>query len=346
MVSIKTINLYQRVLKQALANKQEIINDHNKLLFYFNEMPASSQRTAIAAFRFFKDEFNISENQIVELKKHYKPHTNKKEFHYMTQDHINKLRIYLSTCKSIKEKIIITILFDLGVRKFEVAKVVQRYFETRNSDFQIIGKKSTVRKVFLTNEVEALLRKANLEHDEQTIIKWCSLESVYNITKKVFKFIGFNGACHDFRRHFAQNLDEKGERISVIKTLMGHSNIATTSIYIKQNDNELKKVIQNQHKQRDAVDLKHHIEMTNRVDELVKQVNEKDEFIKNLLTQIENLTTQNTLLTNQYNDLLNHFNRLKNKNKYIKENKRAETLIKRKINKYEQETIQELFNSL
>ena len=345
MINDKTLNLYQRVLKQALLNKNEIVQNKAKLLDYFNDLPATSQRTAIAAFRYFKDEFNINEDDITSLKKHFKVHINKKEFHYMTQDHINKLRIYISST-TLKEKLILTILFDLGVRKFEVEKVIEGYLKSRNSDFQIIGKKHSVRKIYLTNEVEALLRQALLEHDEATVLKWSTNDAVYNITKKCFKFIGYTGACHDFRRHFAQNLDEKGERLSVIKSLMGHSNIATTSIYIRQNDNELKKVIQNQHKAKEAIDLKHHIALTNRVDELVKETNKKDEFINHLLKQIELLTNQNETLVKQYNDLLDHFNRLKNKNKYIKENKRVETLIKRKLNKYEQKMIENLLHSL
>ena len=72
---------------------------------------------------------------------------------------------------SLKEKLILTILFDLGVRKFEVEKVIEGYLKSRNSDFQIIGKKHSVRKIYLTNEVEALLRQALLEHDEATVLK-------------------------------------------------------------------------------------------------------------------------------------------------------------------------------
>ena len=345
MISDKTLNLYKRILSQSLNNKELIIKDKSKLLEFFNELPATSQRTAIAAYRYFKNEFNINEDDITNLKKHFKIHTNKKEFHYMTQDHINKLRIYLSST-TLKEKLILTILFDLGVRKFEVQKVIEGYLKSRNSDFQIIGKKSSVRKIYLTREVEALLRNALLEYYPETIIKWASNDSVYNVTKKCFKFIGYNGACHDFRRHFAQNLDEKGERLSVIKSLMGHSNIATTSIYIKQNDNELKKVIQNQHKVKESIDIKQHIALTQRVDDLVNDANKKDEFISHLLKQIEHLTEENKRLVEEFKNLKNHFTRLKNQNKYTKENKRVETLIKRKINKYETKVIQNLLHSL
>ena len=345
MISNKTLELYKCVLKQPLLNKNEIVENKDKLVEYFNQMTAKSQRIAIPAFRYFKNEFNINEDDIANLRKHFKVHTNKKEFHYMTKDHINKLKIYLSSC-TLKEKLILTILFELGIRRFEVQKVVKGYLKSRNSDFQIITKKNSVRKIYLTNEVEALLRQALIDYDETTILKWTSDSIVYRTTKKCFSYIGYNGACHDFRRHFAQNLDEKGERLSVIKSLMGHSNIATTSIYIRQNDNELKKVIQNQHKVKEAIDVKQHIALTNRVDELVNDANKKDEFINHLLKQIESLTKENSLIVNRYNDLLDHFNRLKNKNKYIKENKRVEALIKRKMNKYETEAIKNLLHSL
>lgn len=341
MLSEKTYKLYLRILKEFFANKEKILFDKNNLLIYFNNLPATSQRTAIAALRYFKFDFNLDEEEIVGLKKNYKIHTNKKEFNYMTIDHINKLKIYLSKTTE-KEKIILMTLFELGVRKFEVQKVIEKFIETQNSNFNIVGKKGTVRKIYLTIELMNLYKIVLKKFSKEQIIKWCSLDSVYNITKKCFKIIGFFGACHDFRRHFAQNLDEKGERLSVIKTLMGHSNIATTSIYIRQNDNELINVIQNQHKQKPTIDVKQHIELTNRVEQLIKLIDEKDKMINNLLKTVEEVVNDNNDLKNKLKSIENRYKRLKNSNKEQKEQKRIETLIKRKINKYEKEQIKNI----
>ena len=340
MLCEKTYKLYLRILKEFLENKSQILNDHILINKYFDNLPATSQRTAIAALKYFKNDFNLTEDEINQLKKNYKKHLNKKEFYYMNADHINKLKIYLATV-DLKNKLILNILFDLGVRKFEVAKVVEQYLKSRNNEFNIIGKKGTIRKIYLTKNIEYLFKKSLLEFDEKIILKWTNLDQVYRITKKCFEYIGFNGACHDFRRHFAQNLDEKGERLSVIKTLMGHSNIATTSIYIKQNDNELRQVINNQHKQKPVVDVKHHIELTNRCEELLNSINTKDEMIQNLLIKIESLVQDNQSLKNELSELNNKFKRLKNSNSYSKEIKRIDSLIKRRIINYEKERIQQ-----
>ena len=123
---------------------------------------------------------------------------------------------------------------------------------------------------------------------------------------------------------------------------MGHSNIATTSIYIRQNDNELINVIQNQHKQKPTIDVKQHIELTNRVEQLIKLIDEKDKMINNLLKTIEEVVNDNNNLKNKLKLIENRYKRLKNSNKEQKEQKRIETLIKRKINKYEKEQIKNI----
>ena len=45
---------------------------------------------------------------------------------------------------------------------------------------------------------------------------------------------------HDLRRTFATRLLDKGVDINVVKNLMGHSNIATTSMYDRRGDEAMK----------------------------------------------------------------------------------------------------------
>ncbi len=344
MISTKTKNLYDRILKKFFLNKEQILENKENILTYFNELPATSQRTAIAALRYYNQEFNINENDLANLKLNYKKHLNKKEFHYMNDDHVNKLKIYINSTKD-KERLILMILFDLGVRKFEVEKVIENWVEKQMSEFNIISKKGTIRKVYLSKAVESLLSYSYSKYGDE-IIKWASNDTVYRITKKCFKIIGYKGACHDFRRHFAQNLDERGERLSVIKSLMGHSNIATTSIYIRQNDNELKKVIENQHKEKEIINTKEYSMMLQRAEDLKEVSNNQKDTIESLMQQIKELQEENLRLANDYKELKAHFVRLKDANKYIKNNKRVDDLIKRKIKTYEEERIKRIINCI
>tara|TARA_B110000093_G_scaffold33417_1_gene34368 strand:+ start:2017 stop:2595 length:579 start_codon:yes stop_codon:yes gene_type:complete len=61
---------------------------------------------------------------------------------------------------------------------------------------------------------------------------------------KVYGSAGFDSASsHSGRRSFATNVLRSGVDIVALKTLMNHSNIATTAEYVTHNDEYLKKVV-------------------------------------------------------------------------------------------------------
>ena len=61
---------------------------------------------------------------------------------------------------------------------------------------------------------------------------------------KVYGSAGFDSASsHSGRRSFATNVLRSGVDIVALKTLMNHSNIATTAEYVSHNDEYLKKVV-------------------------------------------------------------------------------------------------------
>ena len=61
---------------------------------------------------------------------------------------------------------------------------------------------------------------------------------------KVYGSAGFDSASsHSGRRSFATNILRSGVDIVALKTLMNHSNIATTAEYVSHNDEYLKKVV-------------------------------------------------------------------------------------------------------
>ena len=245
----------------------------------------------------------------------------------MTQAHVNNFKLYVASSLKLKDKLILTILFDLGVRKFEVKKVIEGYFRYSKSEFNIIGKHQQTRKIFLTHKIIELIELAKTKYSQQEISKWASEQTVYRVTKKCFNYIGYNGACHDFRRHFAQNLDEHGQRLTVIKTLMGHKNINTTSTYIRQSDAELREVINNQHFVKQTIDTKMYHELVNTkmyhelVNKLYKSeqtLHNNNDMINQLLNQISELTEQNQILNKQHDALLVQANKNKDNDRYFR----------------------------
>lgn len=318
MISNKTLNTYRIVLQQMFIKQKEILEDKNILFSLFDNSKPSCQNLIIPALMHFKNEFNLSENDISTLKCRKQRHTNKKEFEYMTESHVNNFKLYVASSLKLKDKLILTILFDLGVRKFEVKKVIEGYFRCNKSEFNIIAKHQQTRKIFLTHKIIELIELAKTKYNQHEILKWASEQTVYRITKRCFNYIGYNGACHDFRRHFAQNLDEHGQRLTVIKTLMGHKNINTTSTYIRQSDAELREVINNQHFTKQTIDTKMYHELINKLAKNEQALNNNNEMIENLLTKISELTELNQILNYQNKSLIKFCDKKKDDKVYRK----------------------------
>jgi|TARA_R110002074_G_scaffold355092_1_gene526985 integrase/recombinase XerD len=68
--------------------------------------------------------------------------------------------------------------------------------------------------------------------------------SLSHLMLKVYGSAGFDGASsHSGRRSFATNILRSGVDIVALKTLMNHSNIATTAEYVTHNEEYLKQAI-------------------------------------------------------------------------------------------------------
>lgn len=61
--------------------------------------------------------------------------------------------------------------------------------------------------------------------------------------ERIYKEAGLEGASsHSGRRTFATNLIEKGVDIKAVQTLMGHSSVAMTAVYVENNPHRLRKI--------------------------------------------------------------------------------------------------------
>lgn len=71
-----------------------------------------------------------------------------------------------------------------------------------------------------------------------------SPNSLSQLIKKKFDEIGLRGhSSHSFRRSFATNVIDQGGDITHLKTLMNHSDIQTTSIYVQHDPNTLTSLV-------------------------------------------------------------------------------------------------------
>lgn len=116
------------------------------------------------------------------------------------------------------------------------------------------------RAIYLTNPKVRKALKEYLEHRkniEGTYFHESSLfrsqisgkfspNTLQMLFSQMYKEVGIDGASsHSGRRSFATKLLEQGVNIKSVQTLMGHSNITTTSIYVDDNPYLLANVSRN-----------------------------------------------------------------------------------------------------
>lgn len=152
------------------------------------------------------------------------------------------------------EKLMITIMFETGMRITEIANLKVENLDGTKISF--IGKGGKMRVVYLSintsRELYAYFKKYHIKDG----YIWCVLDgaktlnsmppSINTIRKRlqiVFKKAGFKGFYpHALRHSFATNLQKKGASVVEIKEMMGHSSIATTERYLHGFDGRLEEL--------------------------------------------------------------------------------------------------------
>lgn len=234
ITSVEEINnhIYNIWLRAKIINlvKPVSINVYNSTIFDFIKFHQNEGVEIV---------FNFN------LVPHYKTTVSPRKFY--TNFEILQILEYADEC----EKLIITIMFETGMRIAEIVNLRVENFEYNKISF--VGKGNKMRKVYISvktlKKLQVYLRKYHIWNG----YVWCvldgvktlnatppSINTVRNRLQKVFEAAGFKGFYpHALRHSFATNLQKKGASVIEIKEMMGHSSIATTERYLHGFDNRL-----------------------------------------------------------------------------------------------------------
>ncbi|BCS94122.1 Tyrosine recombinase XerA [Metallosphaera sp. J1] len=143
----------------------------------------------------------------------------------------------LSACKRLRDKVIISLLVDTGLRSSELLslkrgdvdldRMVIRVRETKNGEERI---------VFFTSRTATLLkqylRKTRVESDQNDPLFNMTYQALYKLIKRLGKRVGLTWLRPHILRHtFATNAIRRGIPLPAVQRLMGHKDIKTTQIY-------------------------------------------------------------------------------------------------------------------
>lgn len=167
--------------------------------------------------------------------------------------HVNKDEFFkmISVCNNEKHRLLITIMFDAGLRVSEVRNLRIQDIDTSNMVLNIIrSKKKKDRKVKLSGIVLTMIKSYIITHKPDTYLfngqgsLQYSVKSIQEVTKQLCVKAGINKhfTPHKFRHGFAMTLLENGENLSSIQNQMGHESSKTTEIYARINNKVIQKI--------------------------------------------------------------------------------------------------------
>ena len=149
--------------------------------------------------------------------------------------------------ETLRDIVVLELLFSTGLRVSELCSLTKETFQLSDSELRLLingkGRKERIIQI-TTVELLQLLKiyysEFSKEIESQEIILFnrrgrpLSPQSVRRIINKYPKQLGVNNHItpHMFRHTFATSLLEAGMDIRYIQSLLGHSSISTTQIYL------------------------------------------------------------------------------------------------------------------
>lgn len=158
---------------------------------------------------------------------------------------------------STRNKLIIYLLFDSGVRVSELVNIKIKDIDFIERSIKVLGKGSKDRYVFFSSLTLNVLMEwmqyyKEISKSEYLFVNYngegMTSRSVERIVKLAGDKIGIKLHPHMLRHTFATDLLNKGADLRMIQELLGHENLDTTQIYTHISNSRIKEVYDYSHK--------------------------------------------------------------------------------------------------
>lgn len=252
--SVRTIETYtdyvQKMLKfigkpDTEITKADLLNWQNSIS-HLSPSTINLQISAIKSYFGFLFEMEIIDSDpSVKLKK---VKNNPKVKPFIGVEDINKM---LSVAKSDRNKAIIAMLASTGLRISELKSITLKEYMSNPCQIVITGKGDKQRVVYIPEstqkQINIYLKNRNVESD----CLFCSRIGGEIDTSKIddaLKRVAKNAelpywkdmSAHCLRSAFCSNMLAQNVPVNIVRDMMGHASIATTNIYAKSAQNEIR----------------------------------------------------------------------------------------------------------
>jgi len=173
----------------------------------------------------------------------------------------NEIRDLIRSCeedssiRGVRDTAIVRTLVSCGLRRSELAGLRMSDLDFSSKSVQVIGKGNKQRKLFCSDKAwesiltwiedvrgseDGFLFTRIRRHGEITESPITDQAVYYILQERASEADIKSFSPHDLRRTFATNLLSKGVDISLVQSLMGHSDISTTTRYDMRGDDEMR----------------------------------------------------------------------------------------------------------
>lgn len=255
--SDKTLENYYMFLKNFFQEVQkpldEITSGHIRVYLYTYQQKRAISNRSLEVLRnvfnsFFTWAFNegyIKTNPMLKIGAiNYDP----KPREGLTQLELEKVR---EACADERDRAIIEFLYSTGCRISEVCNVKISDINFQQKTCLILGKGNKYRTVYLNAKCELALDRYLKTRNDNTEYLFVGVRRPHNqlhksgmeaIVKKIVKRtdINKNITPHMFRHTMATTALQNGMTVPEVQKILGHTNIETTMIYVRTDDEELR----------------------------------------------------------------------------------------------------------
>ncbi|SEG17278.1 tyrosine-type recombinase/integrase [Parabacteroides chinchillae] len=157
--------------------------------------------------------------------------------------------------EGIRNRLMLELFYDTGIRRSELIGIKNSDVDFDAMQLKVTGKRNKQRLIpFAEGLKNLMLAYTEVRNREVGIqCEWffvrkngtqLSTGIVYNIVKKMLSEIPTLAKCspHVLRHSFATSMLNNGAELNAVKELLGHSSLASTSVYTHTTFEELKKV--------------------------------------------------------------------------------------------------------
>jgi integrase/recombinase XerD len=150
---------------------------------------------------------------------------------YHSNEKIN--RILGLAVNKLRDHVTLRLQSDAGLRRSEVEILSVRNVDLTNRMLRVRGKGDKDRVIPMTRELYEVLEIACRDKKPNDFVVNLRGKGIYGVVKKYARLAGEpDFHPHDLRHAFATRLIEGGANIRAVQELLGHSDLATTAVYI------------------------------------------------------------------------------------------------------------------